>query len=142
VKNLAASFASGIRRKNDKERMLVTVNVDDYELSVQYTAERLKEWHSQGRVARAYTADELKAAYKKTTYQYVNKIEAAPPLIWSPKAKKQPQLERGQHRRKPLLQYYEANGDHSTSFTPEGAKVSEQMPIVETNNCSSSLTIV
>jgi hypothetical protein len=38
VKNLPASFGAGIRRRNDKERMLVTMTRADFELSVQNTA--------------------------------------------------------------------------------------------------------
>jgi hypothetical protein len=125
VKNLAASFANGIRRRNDKERMLVTMSRSDFEKSVSYTAEQLQTWHKEGKPVKPYTVDELKGAYTRTAQSYVDRIEAVPPLLWAPTATKPPQLERGQHRRKALMQYMENRGDTSTSYSPDTPAVSQ-----------------
>jgi hypothetical protein len=96
----------GIRRLNDKDRLLASVMPEDLAQSIEYTSRMTVQWKSQGVMKRSYTPQELRDTYKWCANTQLSKITNAPPLLWDPKLERQPQLDRGQHRREALLRIH------------------------------------
>jgi len=127
--------ATGVRRKNDKERLLLSFSKKDFLRSVKYTVEQANQWVAQKRYSQKWTESELIAAYKKCAAERVYDLNQVPPLIWDPTLESKPQLDRGQHRREAMLKEYATTS--WTTLTPESWSVCFPDPVrYGVNNCS------
>ena len=125
VSNLETLFLYKIRRLEIGDQLRVSFTKKEYEASVEYTVQKMKEWQQEGLVT-AVDKTTLERRYQELINTSVP-FDDYPMLLWDPKLPTKPQLDVGQHRRSALINLYNKNGTEQ-SMDLKNRKVSRLSP--------------